>query len=49
MDVEGPEDTATMDVGDKIPIPGMIDYHNYLVLDARIPNRLVKTSDREVE
>ena len=48
-DVEGLEDAVTMDVGDKTLIPGMIDCHNHLALDARIPNHLVKMSDCEAE
>lgn len=44
-----PEGTQIMDVGDKTLIPGMIDCHNHLALDARIPNHLVKMTDCEAE
>lgn len=47
MDV--PEGTELLDAGDKTLIPGMIDCHNHLALDARIPNHLVKMSDCEAE
>ncbi|MCD8084427.1 MAG: amidohydrolase family protein [Clostridiales bacterium] len=44
-----PEGTVTLDVGDKTLIPGMIDCHNHLALDTRIPNHLVKMNDCEAE
>lgn len=38
-----------VDFGDKTLIPGMIDCHNHLALDARLPNHLEKMNDCEAE
>lgn len=48
-EAEAPVGTVIMDVGDNTLIPGMIDCHNHLALDARIPNHLVKMNDCEAE
>lgn len=40
--VEIPEQINVIDYGDKVIIPGMIDCHNHLALDARLENHLVK-------
>lgn len=48
-EVNIPEGTIVMDAGDKTLIPGLIDCHNHLALDARIPNHLVKMDDCEAE
>lgn len=49
FDVELPETIKLLDLGDKTIIPGMIDCHNHLALDARIPNHLIKMNDSESE
>lgn len=49
QDIEGLEQVPVLDAGDKTLIPGMIDCHNHLALDARIPNHLVKMNDSEAE
>lgn len=48
-EAEAPAGTVIMDVGDSTLMPGMIDCHNHLALDARIPNHLVKMNDSEAE
>lgn len=47
--LEIPEHTEVADYGDKVIIPGMIDCHNHLALDARLENHLVKMEDCEAE
>ena len=47
--VEIPEQINVIDYGDKVIIPGMIDCHNHLALDARLENHLVKMEDCEAE
>lgn len=47
--VEIPEQTNVIDYSDKVIIPGMIDCHNHLSLDARLENHLVKMEDCEAE
>ena len=47
--VEIPEQTNVIDYSDKVIIPGMIDCHNHLALDARLENHLVKMEDCEAE
>lgn len=44
-----PEGTEVLDLGDKTLIPGLIDCHNHLALDARLENHLVKMNDCEAE
>lgn len=44
-----PQDTEIIDFGDRVLIPGMIDCHNHLALDARLENHLVKMNDSEAE
>lgn len=46
INIEGVE---IIDFKDKTIIPGMIDCHNHLALDARIENHLVKMMDSECE
>jgi imidazolonepropionase-like amidohydrolase len=43
------EETMLVDFGDCTLIPGMIDCHNHLALDARLENHLVKMNDSEAE
>lgn len=43
------QDTQIVDFGTKTILPGLIDCHNHLALDARIPNHLVKMNDCEAE
>lgn len=43
------ENVKVVDYGDKVVIPGMIDCHNHLALDARLENHLVKMEDCEAE
>ena len=38
-------EAEVVDLGDKTLIPGMIDCHNHLALDARLENHLVKMND----
>lgn len=47
--VEIPAEINVIDYGEGVMIPGMIDCHNHLALDARIPNHLVKMEDGEAE
>ena len=47
--VEIPAGMKVVDYGDSVVIPGMIDCHNHLALDARLENHLVKTEDCEAE
>lgn len=47
--VEIPTEMNVIDYGEGVVIPGMIDCHNHLALDARIPNHLVKMEDCEAE
>ncbi|MCI9478092.1 MAG: amidohydrolase family protein [Lachnospiraceae bacterium] len=42
-------EAEVVDLGDKTLIPGMIDCHNHLALDARLENHLVKMNDCECE
>ena len=44
-----PDGTQVLDYGDAVVIPGMIDCHNHLALDARLQNHLVKMEDCEAE
>ncbi|MCC8189377.1 MAG: amidohydrolase family protein [Planctomycetes bacterium] len=44
-----PRDAAVVDLGDLTLMPGMIDCHNHLALDARLENHLVKMNDAESE
>lgn len=44
-----PEGIQVLDYGDNVIIPGMIDCHNHLALDARLQNHLVKMEDCEAE
>lgn len=44
-----PQNVKIVDYGDKVIIPGMIDCHNHLALDARLENHLVKMEDCEAE
>lgn len=44
-----PEQTKVIDYGNKVIMPGMIDCHNHLALDARLENHLVKMEDCEAE
>lgn len=44
-----PPEAEVLDYGDATVIPGMIDCHNHLALDARLPNHLVKMEDCEAE
>ena len=47
--VEIPAGRKVVDYGDSVVIPGMIDCHNHLALDARLENHLVKMEDCEAE
>ena len=47
--VEIPAGMKVVDYGDSVVIPGMIDCHNHLALDARLENHLVKMEDCEAE
>lgn len=47
--VEIPAGMEVVDYGDSVVIPGMIDCHNHLALDARLENHLVKMEDCEAE
>ena len=44
-----PENLKVLDYGNKVIIPGLIDCHNHLALDARLENHLVKMEDCEAE
>lgn len=44
-----PQNVKIVDYRDKVIIPGMIDCHNHLALDARLENHLVKMEDCEAE
>lgn len=44
-----PENLKVLDYRDSVIIPGMIDCHNHLALDARLENHLVKMEDCESE
>lgn len=46
---ELPEKVKVIDYGDHVLMPGMIDCHNHLALDARLQNHLVKMEDCEAE
>ena len=47
--VEIPAGMKVVDYGDSVVIPGMIECHNHLALDARLENHLVKMEDCEAE
>lgn len=47
--MEIPDGMEVKDYGDSVIIPGMIDCHNHLALDARLENHLVKMEDCEAE
>lgn len=47
--VEIPEAAEILDFQDQTVLPGMIDCHNHLALDARLENHLVKMNDCEAE
>lgn len=49
QDIQVPEGTKVYDASDKTVMPGMIDCHNHLALDARLENHLVKMEDCEAE
>lgn len=44
-----PEHMQVLDYGDNVLLPGMIDCHNHLALDARLTNHLVRMEDCEAE
>lgn len=44
-----PENVKVLDYGDNVVMPGMIDCHNHLALDARLENHLVKMEDCEAD
>ncbi len=44
-----PPGAEVVDFGDRTLIPGMIDCHNHLALDARLENHLAKMNDAEAE
>ena len=47
--VEIPAGMKVVDYGDSVVIPGMIDCHNHLALDARLENHLAKMEDCEAD